>query len=207
MSRNKVYAIVEGHGEADPPDRGQPPAVVTLIARLLNEFQGYALYPATYPWRMRSGGDFTARDTLERALRAHKRFADCAAVLVLFDLDDGCPAQAAPSIARRIAEMEPLPFSVVVVCAHREYEAWFLASLETIHPGRSYAGDSESIRGAKDWLEHEVGYREVRDQARYTRAVDIRLASARSRSFRRLCHAFEELIVATQADQPIVTPS
>jgi hypothetical protein len=95
----------------------------------------------------------------------------------------------------------------MVVCAKREYEAWFLASLQSIQAGQLYPGDPESIRGAKEWLQHKFGYREVRDQSRYTRMLDVALAKDRSRSFRRLCHAFEELIAATQFGPPIVTPS
>jgi hypothetical protein len=102
--------------------------------------------------------------------------------------------------------MGALPFSVMVVCAKREYEAWFLASLPSIHAGQVYPDDPESIRGAKEWLQRKFGYREVREQSRYTQALDVALAKARSRSFRRLCDAFEELIAATQSGQPIVTP-
>ena len=79
---------------------------------------------------MRSCGDSFAPGILENRLRALKEFADCAAVLVLFDLDDWCPKEVADALARRIRAMEPLP-SGVVVCAKREYEAWFLADLES----------------------------------------------------------------------------
>jgi hypothetical protein len=206
MPRNKVYAIVEGHGEAKAPHKKQQPAVTILIAKLLYDLECHALFPAgRQPWRMRSQGDFFAGEKLEHVIRAHKRFQDCAAVLILVDLDDGCPRNEAPLLAKRIRDMEP-PFSVVVVCATREYEAWFLASLETIHPGHTYPGDPESVRDAKGWLRREFGYRERRDQAHYTQALDVTLARERSRSFRRLYHAFEELVSARESGRSIITP-
>ncbi len=98
-----------------------------------------------------------------------------------------------------------LAFLVAVVCAHREYESWFLASLETIHPGHVYPDDPEGPRDAKGWLEREFGYREVYHQATYTRQLDVPMA-LRSRSFRRLIHAFEELVSVSPDQSPIVTP-
>ncbi len=209
VARNKIYAVVEGNGEADPPtmDKKALPAVTVLIAKLLQDRQCWQLFPAkARPWRMRSCGDFFAEGKLEQAIRAHKEFPDCGAVLVLFDLDDGCPKEVAPAVADRIRAMERLPFTVTVVCAKREYEAWFLASLESIHPGRTYAGDPEGLRAAKGWLEREFGYREVRDQARYTEALNTPLAEPRSRSFRRLRHAIDEIIASADAGVLSVTP-
>ena len=94
VSRNKVYIIVEGHGEADPPGAGQEPAAKALVTKLLEHFQFWGLYPARQrPWRLDSCGDFYPNtDRLLNVLRAHQEFDDCAAVLVLFDLDDDCPA-------------------------------------------------------------------------------------------------------------------
>jgi hypothetical protein len=207
MPRNKVYAIVEGQGEAKAPDNGHPPAVTALIAKLLQELQCWTLFPQSKPiLHMRSCGDFFAQGKLENVIRYYRGFSDCAAVLVLLDLDDDCPAEKGPELAARIRAMEELPFSVVVVCAKCEYEAWFLASLESIQ-GQNYLDDPEAIRGAKEWLGREFGYREVRDQSRYTQQLDVTLARQRSRSFRRLCHAFEELIAAANTNQPVVTPA
>lgn len=197
MPRDSVYVIVEGHGEAQPPAVGGDPAAKVLIARLLQHAACWHLHPAKRtPYRLRSCGDFYPRtDNLLRVLWAHSQYADCAAVLVLFDLDDGCPAEVGPLVAQRIRGAGPWPFPIAVVCAHREYESWFLASLETIHEGHRYPDDPEGVRDAKGWLTREFGYREVRDQAAYTRRLDTGIA-LRSRSFRRLTHAVEELVAA-----------
>ncbi len=207
LPRNRVYAIVEGHGEAKAPDKHQQPAVTLLIQKLLNDMECYALFPSERPpWRMRSQGDFFAGQKLENVIRAHKVYTDCAAILILFDLDDGCPKEKAPTLTKRFRDMEELPFSIIVVCAKREYEAWFLASLESIHPAHTYPGDPESVRDAKGWLRREFGYWESRDQAHYTRELDLKLARKQSRSFRRLYHAFEEITAAFTNNQPIITP-
>lgn len=119
MPRNKVYAIVEGQGEADPPTPNEQPAVVTLTLRLLQHFGCYDLYPAPRPWRLRSSGEFFRDDVLERALLAHTAFADCAGVLVLMDLEDDCPGLRGLELAERIRNMgDDLPFAVVVTCAY-----------------------------------------------------------------------------------------
>ena len=87
MPRNKVYAIVEGHGEAKAPRKGELPAVCALIAKLLVDLHCWTLFPATKeaPWRMFSGSDFFAKGKLEQVVRAHKKEKDCAALVVLFD--------------------------------------------------------------------------------------------------------------------------
>lgn len=207
MPRNKVYAIVEGHGEANAPARGERPAITALTVKLLQELQCCTLFPQSKPvYRMRSCGDFLAQDKLENVIRYHTGFDDCAAVLVLLDMDDDCPAEKGPELAARIRAIEDLPFSVAVVCARREYEAWFLASLGSIQPGHAYPGDPEAKRDAKSWLRSTFGYREAHDQARYTQALDVPLARENSRSFKRLYHAFEELITAVNAGQPVITP-
>lgn len=154
MPRNKVYAIVEGHGEADPPEPGQPPATMALIVKLLHDLQCWTLFPAKRFWRLDSCGDFFADEKLEKVIRAHKSFQDCVAILVLVDMDDDCPKEKGPELAERVRNMDDLPFSVVVVCAKCEYEAWFLASLEAIHPRHTYPEDPEGKRDAKGWLRH-----------------------------------------------------
>ena len=207
LPRNKVHAIVEGHGEAQAPNKNQQPAVTVLIQKLLNDLECYTLFPSGKPpWRMRSQGDFFADQKLENVIRAHKIYADCAAILILFDLDDGCPKEKAPLLTKRLRDMEELPFSIIVVCAKREYEAWFLSSLESIHPEHTYPDDPDFIRDAKGWLRRKFGYRERRDQTRYTRELDLKLARERSRSFRRLYHSFEEITSAFTSNQLIITP-
>ena len=95
---------------------------------------------------------------------------------------------------------------VAVVIVRWEYEAWFLASLETVGPtvglpkGTVYEGDVESEHSAKGWIERRLPpgrkYYESLDQASMTARLDLKAAARRSRSFRRLRHALEQLIDA-----------
>lgn len=207
MMRNKIYAIVEGQGEANQPKTGEPSAVTVLTKKLLTDLQCWTLYPIEKipPFRM-SYSQFFQGDKFERAIRYHKSYNDCAALLVLLDMDDECPKTQAFSLTKRVAIMEPLPFSVVVVCARREFESWFLASLESIHEGEHYDHDPEEIRDAKGWLRKKFGYKPTRHQARYTQNIDPGAAYIKSRSFRRLYHAFEEIVNAATEGKCIITP-
>jgi hypothetical protein len=207
MSRNKIYAIVEGQGEANPSD-GRPSAVAILISKMLTELNFWTLYPAEKrPSFRMSYGNFFKNHKLENAIRYHKMFDDCAALLILLDMDDDCPKEKAAELVTRINRMGTLPFSVAIVCAKREYESWFLASLETIHDGQIYDGDPENKRDAKGWLRKKFKYKQARHQALYTQKLDITLARKRSRSFRRLYHAFQELVDAAQNGRVIITPA
>lgn len=207
MSRNKIYTIVEGHGEANRPLEGERPAIIVLVRRLLRGLQCGTLFPNEKdpPFRI-SYSEFFRNDKFERAIRYHKQYQDCAAVLVVLDMDDACPKEKAHALTKRVAIMEQLPFSVVVVCARREFESWFLASLETIHPGTIYEQDPEEIRDAKGWLRKKFGYKPTQHQASYTQKLDLNLAFRRSRSFRRLYHAIEEIIHAEKESRLVITP-
>ena len=79
-----------------------------------------------------------------------------------------------------------------------------LASLETIAgncglpANLKYEGDIESKRGVKEWLTAQMppglAYKETLHQVKLTHLIDLDLAQQRSRSFRRLFHAVEELV-------------
>ncbi|CAN5752099.1 hypothetical protein BH10CHL1_BH10CHL1_34720 [soil metagenome] len=207
-TRNKIYAIVEGHGEANQPSPAEKPAVVVLINRLLRKLHCWTLFvPEKIPPFRLTYSQFFHADKFENAIRFHLKYLDCAALLVLLDMDDDCPKEKTFNLIARIRSMGVLPFSVVVVCAKCEYEAWFLASLESIHTGSLYRDDPEARRDAKRWLKKQFGYRQIRDQSSYTGKIDIDLACLRSRSFRRLCHAMEEIVTSVGDGQCIVTPS
>ena len=102
-----------------------------------------------------------------------------------------------------------------MVVANREYEAWFLASIETL---RGKAGilpeavshrDPESPRDAKGELEqrmpHGASYSPTIDQASLTAHLDLESAYRRCRSFRKLVSAFG-VLAATAGVAPAVWP-
>ena len=191
----KIQPIVEGYGEVS--------AVPELLRRLLNESQTYELKIGRPIRRKRS--ELVQETPLRRAVRLSLLQPECSAVLILFDGDDDCPKEVAPMIQNwAVAEAGSVPCAVVM--ARREYEAWFLATLESlrgkcgIRPDASSHQDPEGPRGAKEVLEGYLfpgrTYSETADQVRLTAAFDMGQAFARCRSFRKMTKAFGELVTA-----------
>ena len=142
------------------------------------------------------------------------------AILVLVDADDECPVEAVGSLVDRASALN-LDVPVAVVYAKSEYETWFISSLsegtgEGIRARLDIASsvnapeDVEGVRGAKEWLEgrmpQDQRYRETRDQEPLTYHIDMDLTHSKSRSFRRLCHAVEELVSGIDESEAVVTP-
>lgn len=138
------------------------------------------------------------------------------AALILLDLDDGCPCETAIALASDVAEVG-LPFPTAVVFAHREFEAWFLASLPSIAAstplladGLDYEAEPERRRGCKEWLNKQMPrgrrYEETLHQAAFCRHLDVERAASRSRSFRRLRDALDGL-VQTAGRRGVATPA
>jgi hypothetical protein len=92
------------------------------------------------------------------------------------------------------------------VLAHREYEAWFLAAIESLRGVRGIRADAvshpdpEAPGGAKGQLEQRLAagrsYSETADQAALTATFDMAQTYRRCRSFRRMVRAFGLLAAA-----------
>jgi hypothetical protein len=211
MPLRKIVSIVEGDGEVT--------AVPVLLGRLLGLRQCYDLI-ADRPKNAHSVSNLTKPGGLEKFLAYARKEPDCAAVLVLLDADEDCAVGLATSLALR-AKMLSLPFPTAIVCAKCEYEVWFLASLSSIsgkqingrpglNEGLTYDQPVENMRDAKGWLSKNMppgrAYKETQDQEAITRLLDFDLVREKSRSFRRLEHAIDELLVAIDQNTPFVTP-
>lgn len=205
----RLLPVVEGDGEKS----AVPALLYRLFAERRHSEQGWRVDDGAL---MRVGGLPAFRSNLDKYLR-YLRVEAPDAVLVLLDLDEQahCPKVEASALAKDIRDAR-LPFPVAVVFARREYEAWFLASIESIAPHVEalpdelrYEGEPEAPRDAKGWITAQMpagrSYKPTTDQKRFTGLLDLDLARARSRSFRRLCHAVEELV--QRAGQPVVTPA
>jgi hypothetical protein len=78
-------------------------------------------------------------------------------ILVVFDADDDCPKDYGPRLQAHALSVRP-DATVGVVLAAREWEAWFLAGIESLcgycglADGLTSPSDCEAIRGAKEWL-------------------------------------------------------
>ena len=210
MNENPIIvAIVEGDGELD--------ALPDLLRRILWERLCRFDIAARRPKAANGKPDLLKKfeKFLEYAL-----LESCDAILVLVDADEECPFQQARNLAARAAALN-LNVPVAIVYAKSEYETWFICSLSecTGAPIRERLGipesinapqNVESIRAAKGWLEqympNDRGYKETEDQAPLTHHIDLDLTHNMSRSFRRLCHAVDELVYAIDHGAQIVTP-
>lgn len=194
----KIQPIVEGEGDVA--------AVPVLLRRLRDEAGTFAL-DVNHPIRIRRP-DFADESRLRRAVRLALIQPECHAILILFDGDNDCPMDWASVIQRR-AQDEAGPIPCAVVMAVREYEAWFLATIESLRGRRGIRHDAESPpdpelpRNAKGELSNRMvarrSYAGKADQPALTAVFDLALAYARCRSFRRLVSAFGQLASAAGA--------
>lgn len=211
MQKNPtIIAVVEGDGE----ERAAP----QLIRRILGE--RLLRYDINVPRPIIAKGASTFDKKSEQLLRYAIK-EGCDGILVLIDADDECPYEKARIVSQKASTLG-LNVPVAVVYAKSEYETWFISSLSS-HSGddiRSWLGldpsvnapdNVEDIRGAKEWLSRRMPsgrrYKETTDQEHLTPHIDFDLAYFRSRSFRRLCHAVEQLVDAIDGDSLIITPS
>jgi hypothetical protein len=152
---------------------------------------------------------------LERAVEfAARKTAGQGGILILVDSDDDCPAQLAPQLLARARKTRSnLPISVVL--AKREFEAWFLASAESLRGRRGLPSDlapppdPELIRGAKEWIARRIAggstYSEALDQPALTAVFDLDLAAGRSDSFDKCRRKIISLIVRSRPTDPSPT--
>ena len=191
----KIQPIVEGHGD------------VAALPVLLRRFVVEAGVPAVGVGRpvRRPRQRLVREDGVRQAVRLAIAQPDCGAALVLLDGDADCPAELGPTVqAWAAAAAGNVPCRVVL--AHREYEAWFLAAIESLRGQRAVRSDAdshpdpESPRGAKEQLEARMRpgatYLETVDQPAFSAVFSLSSAYRRSRSFRKLAHSFENLVRA-----------
>ncbi|MDP2794033.1 MAG: DUF4276 family protein [Sulfurisoma sp.] len=190
----KLYPIVEGHGEVA--------AAPVLLRRLLwDQAQCYGMDVGT-PIR-RTCSQFRREEEVQRIVRVALLQPDCAAVLLLFDGEDDCPFELAAKVrgwAQAAAGQTPCE----VVIAYREYETWFLASVESLRGRWGIAGDAlapinpEAKRNAKGALEEfmpaNCAYSPTVHQADMSANFDMALAHRRNRSFRKLVKTVGDLL-------------
>ncbi len=187
-----IVAIVEGFGEVE---------AVPLLVRRWFELKGLRTPRLPRPIRVPKNRLLAAGE-LERTVEQAARHAGPqGAVLVVVDADDDCAKTAGPSIRERAEKARP-DRQVGMVLPVREFEAWLVASAESLsgHRGLSSGlaapADPEAVHDAKGWLSARMTagrvYSPRVDQAALTQALDFGLAE-RSRSFRKLLRELERL--------------
>lgn len=201
----KIYPIVEGHGEVQ--------AVPVLLRRLLGEAQCNSVEVGR-PIR-RTQAQFRNKEDVEKAVKLALLQKDCSAVVILFDGEDDCPKEAAEKVrAWAQAAAGQVPCDVVV--AYREYETWFLSSIESlrghcgINDDAATPNDPESRRDAKGALEHFMperrAYSETLDQPAMSAVFDMARAHRGNRSFRKLVKVIGEALTRLQQPLPAWPP-
>ncbi len=191
-----IQPIVEGHGEV--------PAVPVLLRRLRDLAQVHP-FEVNPPIR-RHRSDFFKEEEVRRAVRlARKQECDGILLMVDGDNDGDCPKEQGPRILAWASE-EAAGKPCAVVMAYREYEAWFLASMESLRGKRGIRQDAESHpqpeqpTGAKGQLEARMAtgrsYSETADQPALSAEFDMESTYKRCRSFRHLVKVFRDLVTA-----------
>ena len=187
MNERLIVPIVEGHGEVA--------AVPALLHRLHVETGNRGQLRVNPPIRVKASAflrpghaDFARYLALARAKSGRRGL-----VLLLFDCDDGCPAEQGPALLDRARASCP-DVPLLVALAYREFETWFVAAARSLSEAGFLTGTRtpppapESIRDAKGWLGQrmEGGYDPVRHQLDMARAFDFD-AARRVASFDRFC--------------------
>jgi hypothetical protein len=201
-----IQPIVEGYGEVD--------AVPVLLGRLQAELGAYDFQIAR-PIR-RKLSQLTTEEEVRKSVRLALGVPKCGGILILFDSDDACPKDFGPKV-KAWAQPEAGNIRCEVVMAHREYEAWFIATIESIRGFRGIRQDATShptpevIRDCKGALEERMepgaSYSPRVDQAAFSSQMDLRQAHLSCRSFRRLTNAFGQLADAAGAALPAWPPA
>jgi hypothetical protein len=194
----KIKPIVEGAGDVI--------AVPTLLRRLQFDYNlgGHTVQIARpIKWK-RSW--FDSETQVRKAVQLARAEPDCGGILIVFDSDDQCPKLHAGRVADW-SRQEARDIPCEVVMAHREYEAWFLATVESLRGWCGIRTDAiseaapERIRGAKERLEtkmrRNISYSETTDQVTLTSCADFNATYASCRSFRRLVNAFRRLLACS----------
>ncbi|MDE0017150.1 MAG: DUF4276 family protein [Candidatus Poribacteria bacterium] len=173
----KIGCIVEGHSEVE--------AVPILIRRVAARHYPELMTVIPTPIRIPRNKVFKVGE-LERAVGlAVRNIKGQGAIFIILDCDNDCPAQLGPSLLHRISQIfRNMPIAVVL--AKQEFEAWFLAAAESLRGKRGLRtdinspSDPEAIRGAKEWLSHQMEgsrtYSETQDQPALTALFDIEQA-------------------------------
>ena len=198
-----IQPIVEGHGEVA--------AVPVLLRRMLAEARTTGVEIGKPIRRPRS--QLAKEEGLARSIALARVQPNCAAILVLFDGDDDCPASLGPA-AQGWAKAAARDVPCAVCIAHREYESWFLATLDSLRH-REVEADAEAHphpevpRDAKGEMSRQMrgrGYKPTKHQAAFSALFCLSDACKRSRSFRKLTTSVGQLLTSMEKPPAVWPP-
>lgn len=195
-----IYLIVEGHGE----ERAAPRLFANILSNHLRRAD-FFFWPA---FRVSRGGIATTNDEMKAALATARatiaRQQGNGILFVLLDADDDCAVTLAQGVRVSIAN-GGFPFACSVVVCVREYEAWFLASAQSLVGLPNVRIDArnslhpEGPRDAKGAVQATVlkpgaVYSPTVDQPKFSSTLDVAQALT-SRSFRKLVRELDQAIL------------
>jgi hypothetical protein len=199
MTEVRIAAIVEGHGECE--------AVPILIRRIAQTIDP-GFVPRILPPLRIPASRLLKQGEIERSLDfAARKLEGRGGIVIIVDCDweNCCPAEESPMLLKRaLATRGDVP--IAVVFAKREFEAWFLAAVESLRGKFGLPGDleppayPESIRGAKEWLTDKMppgrAYAETTDQPAFAAVFDMntaRRADSFDKCYRDIKNMLEQL--------------
>jgi hypothetical protein len=196
----RLGCIVEGYGEVE--------AVPTLIRRIAAMLDPSLVIRVPQPIRVPRSKLVKSGELERYVVVGALKVGTPGAILIVLDSDDDCPRDLGPELLRR-ATAARSDFSFGVVLAKREFEAWFLASAESLQgvrglpPDLQPPPDPESIRDAKGWLSNRMprgqSYKETEHQAALTAQFNLDSARQRSRSFDKCYREIVRLLTGPSA--------
>jgi hypothetical protein len=176
MTVIRLGAIVEGHGEAK--------ALPILLHRIARQWDAQVTLVVGHVSRVPSSSLKRAGYLEAEIENVVRKLGRNSGILVLLDCDGDseCPKFDGPAWLERARRARP-DVSIGLALAYKEYEAWFIASAESL---RGHCGlpenltapaDPEAIKGAKGWLSRHMPpnrpYAETVDQPALTRLFDL----------------------------------
>lgn len=198
---SRVVAIVEGDGEVE--------AIPVLLRNISNRVTPNEYPEILPPIRVRRDRFLNIEEDFSRhLLLAHAKCKSDGWILIVLDADDDCPKDLSARLLERAKTLLPLA-RISVVLANREYEAWFIASAQSLHGKRGFecleqSADAETPRDAKGWMREHMqsgAYRPRTDQPAFSAALDVELAASNSRSFRKLVKEWQVQLARSEQDR------
>jgi hypothetical protein len=200
-----IQPIVEGHGEV---------AAFPILLRRLQDAAAVYDFGIGHPIR-RKRSELVIETKLRTAIQLAKGTPDCIGILILLDADDDAACTKGPQLLRWArAEAGEIPCEVVL--ANREYEAWFLASMESLRrrcgiPGTATShATPENVRDAKGAVQAQMvpgaAYSPTAHQPSLTAAMDLAQAHLACQSFQKLVRAFSAFCISAGIALPAEWP-
>lgn len=203
MSRLRIAAVVEGHGENA--------AVPILLRRIWVELLGGEFVDVMRP--IREKRDRLVADRFENLcnavdlavgkLRAAGADECPGLVLVLVDAEEARSCQLGPSLLEHAKACRP-DVDLTCVVATPCFETWFIAAASSLAEHLDTSGDvtlpesPEQDGLGKGWIKQRIRrakYSETVDMPRLTAAMDLKLCRSQSPSFDKLCRELEARLI------------